>query len=185
VARRWDVLNSENLVSNRWLTVRHDSCRTGKGQRTVDYYVVEKDDFAMAVALTTDDKLILVKQYKHGCGDIIRECPAGYLNPEEDAIEGVRRELREETGYAASEALPLGVFFSSPSFLNNRAHLFLCTGARLEGPQQLDANEDIEVELLDFAEAMSQLAAGTLELDMASALAVSLAWQRLSAEGAV
>ena len=180
----WDVIASERLISNRWLTVRRDSCLVAAGRQPIDYYVVEKDDFVMAVALTPEDEVILVRQYKHGCGSVILECPAGYLDLREEPTDAVRRELREETGFRVEDVQSLGVFLTSPSFLSNRAHLFLCTNATLEGPQELDVNEDIEVVLMDFAEAISGVASGTLSVDVASAAALMLAWAKRSCQAA-
>lgn len=175
----WRVVESTNLLSNRWITVRRDVCQQEGGERHFDYYVVEKSDFAMAVALTTDRHLLLVKQYKHGGGQVILECPAGYIDVGEESADAVRRELREETGYEAREVIPLGTFLVSPSFLNNRAHFFLCLDAEPVGAQELDALEDIEVVPLDFEQAVRDLIAGRLELDMASTAAVLLARERL------
>lgn len=171
----WEVVKSERLVHNRWITVRRDMCRTGRGEQPIDYYVVEKSDFAMAVAVTTDNHLILVRQYKHGGGKAVLECPAGYIDENEEPIAAVERELREETGYVADHVESLGTYLVSPSFLNNRAHFFLCTGAVLAGPQQLDRNERIEIEMVDFDAAVRDVILGDLELDMASTAAVLLA----------
>lgn len=176
----WRVVESSRLVSNRWITVRRDVCQPTRDERLYDYYVVEKSDFAMAVALTADRRLLLVRQYKHGGGQVILECPAGYIDVGEDSADAVRRELREETGYEAREVMPLGVFLVSPSFLNNRAHFFLCLDAEPVGAQKLDALEDIEVVPLDFEQAVRDLVAGRLELDMASTAAVLLARERLA-----
>lgn len=176
----WVVVESEALVDNRWLRVRHDVCRIGGNEQPVDYYVVEKSDFAMAVALTTDRQLILVRQYKHGAGQVVLECPAGYIEVDESPVGAVERELREETGYAAGAILPLGTFLVSPSSLNNRAHFFLCLDAAVVGPQHLDATESVKVELIDFDKAVRNVTSGRLELDVASTAALLLAAARVS-----
>ena len=176
----WVVVGTEALVANRWLRVRHDVCRIGCNEQPVDYYVVEKSDFAMAVALTIDRRLVLVRQYKHGAGQVVLECPAGYIEVEESPARAAERELREETGYAARLTLPLGTFLVSPSSLNNRAHLFLCLDASVAGPQHLDATESVKVELIDFDKAVQDLVSGRLELDLASTAALLLAAARLS-----
>ncbi len=76
VVEPWSVVGSEALVANRWLTVRHDVCRIVGSEWPIDYYVVEKSDFAMAVALTTDRHLILVRcQGNYFNTDIFRVFP--------------------------------------------------------------------------------------------------------------
>ena len=176
------VLGSETVVANRWITLRRDRCETGRGIRVADYYVVEKRDFAMAVALTEGDELILVRQYKHGIGRVVVECPAGYIDDGEEAVSAVERELREETGYRCDRVIPLAVVDVSPAVLTNRAHLFLCLGAERVAEQQLDATEDIEVLSVPFDAVVQGLLDGSFEVDLASAAAILLARQWLSRE---
>nr|MDA8217414.1 NUDIX hydrolase [Dehalococcoidales bacterium] len=143
--KKWDVLSSRYVLDNRWLRVREDRCRTGRGTLVDGYYVTERNDFAMVVALTEAQDVLLVRQYKHGCGQIVCECPAGYIHPGEEPRAAAERELREETGYVAGSVEPLAALFASPAASNHRMHLFLGRGIRKVGEQKLDPAEDIEV----------------------------------------
>lgn len=175
----WTVLSSRYVLENRWLKVREDRCRTGHGAIVDSYYVVERSDFAMVVPLTADRQVVLVRQYKHGCGQVVTECPAGYIAPGEAPAQTAARELREETGYVAERWQPLGSLFASPATQRHRMHLFLCQGLTKAGEQDLDPAEDIEVLLLDFATVLARLRRNELVIDTASVSALQLAEARL------
>jgi 8-oxo-dGTP pyrophosphatase MutT (NUDIX family) len=170
------VLSSRYLIDNQWIKVRVDTCRTSRGVTIEDYYVVEKPDFTMVVAITDDGKLVTIREYKHGCGGVVLQLPAGYLEPGEDPAHNAVRELREETGYEASRVEHLASLCSSTGIMTNRAHIFLCTGLRAAGPQEMDVQEDIEVHLVDFEDAVAQVCQGRLLEGTAAVAAVLLAW---------
>jgi len=177
----WKVLESSFVFANRWLRVRKDVCYTNRGNVT-DYYVIERSDYVIIVALTPQSQVLLVRQYKHGVGQIIPELPAGYIDEGEDPSVCARRELREETGYEAETMEPLAVLFAAPSAASYRGHVFLATGVRRVGEQHLDANENIQVETMDFAAAVQAVAHNELFRDLSSTAALLMAWQRLHTE---
>lgn len=174
----WEVLESSIAFSNPWLRVRKDIVRTNRGNIS-DYYVVERFDYVLIVAITSDSEVLMVRQYKHGAGQVIRELPAGYVEDGEDPLLCAHRELREETGYEATEMEPLAVLFASPSAASHRAHVFLATGLRQAGEQRLDANENILVEKMDLAAAVQSAAHNPVFQDVSSTAALLMAWQRL------
>ena len=167
------------MLENPWLKVREDRCLTGRGTVVESYFVVERHDFAMVVALTEARQVVMVRQYKHGCGEIVTECPAGYVAPGELPEGTAARELREETGYRAASCEYLGSLYASPATQRHRMHLFLCRGLQRVGEQALDPAEDIEVLLLDFDEVLARLRRNELVVDAASVSALQLAEARL------
>lgn len=171
----WTTLSSRYVFSNQWLRVREDRCRTGAGYLVEGYYVVERHDFAMVVAATATNEVVLVRQYKHGCGQVVCECPAGYIHPGEAPATAAARELREETGYAAARVEPLATLFASPATMSHRMHLFLCRGLVREGAQALDPAEDIEVLLIGLDELMKRVRHNEMVVDAASVSALLLA----------
>jgi ADP-ribose pyrophosphatase len=175
----WDVLESSTAFDSPWLRVRKDVVRTNRDTVT-DYYVVERFDYAVVVAVTADRQVLTVRQYKHGAAQVVRELPAGYIEAGEEPLLCARRELREETGYEAAQIKPLGVMYASPSASSHHAHLFLATGLRKVGQQQLDAHENIAVEELDLAEAVASALRNEDFRDLNSTTALLMAWHHLS-----
>lgn len=176
--RPWEVLESSIVFSNRWLRVRKDVCHTNRGNVT-DYYLVERSDYVLIVALTPESEVLVTRQYKHGARQVVRELPAGYVEDGEDPLQCAHRELREETGYEAARMEQLAVLFASPSASRHRGHLFLATGLRRAGEQRLDTNEKIVVEKMDFAAAVQAAAHNQVFEGLSSTAALLMAWQRL------
>jgi 8-oxo-dGTP pyrophosphatase MutT (NUDIX family) len=174
----WEVLESSTAFASPWLNVRKDIVRTNRGSIT-DYYVVERFDYVIVVPVSADGQVLTVRQYKHGAGQVVRELPAGYIEDGEDPLDCAQRELREETGYEAAQIKPLGVMFASPSASSHRAYVFLATGLRKMGLQQLDANEKIAVESLDLGEAVGAVLRNEEFRDLNSTTALLMAWHHL------
>ena len=130
---------------------RIDTCELPNGNR-LDATVLEFRSWANVVALTKNGEAVLVKQYRHGVCESLLELPGGLVEDGEDPLDGARRELLEETGYAASSFIQVGQFYPNPAFQTNTLHCFLALEAEKVGEQSLDAGEDIEVDLVPFDE---------------------------------
>jgi ADP-ribose pyrophosphatase len=98
------------------------------------------------VAITEDNQVVLVKQYRHALGEVCIETPGGCVDvTDANYDEAVKRELLEETGYAFDEVHYLGRTSPNPSTNNNLMHLYLLRGGKKVQEQELDHNEEIEV----------------------------------------
>jgi ADP-ribose pyrophosphatase len=101
---------------------------------------------AMAVPVTNDGKLILIKQYRFAARGRLLEFPAGTVEANEDPAETVKREIEEETGYRANEWKKLGQFFLAPGYSDEIIYVFLAKDLeKSDVPQALDEDEDLEV----------------------------------------
>jgi ADP-ribose pyrophosphatase len=142
----WKLLSSEYLWNDTWLRARRDRCVRPDGKEVYPYYVMEYPTWVTAVALTEDNQVVLVKQYRHALGEVCIETPGGCVDDTDTNYdEAIQRELLEETGYAFNEVHYLGRTSPNPSTNNNLMHLYLLTGGKKVQEQQLDHNEDIEV----------------------------------------
>lgn len=149
----WKTISSEYLFSDLWFKVRKDTCKTPEGKIISPYYVYEFPTWVTAVALTDDNKIIMVRQYRHAMGQTIMEIPGGCVDDTDDDLEtAVRRELLEETGYSFSSVEYLGKTSANPSTNNNWMHMFLMQGGVKVKEQELDHGEEIEVYLLSVDE---------------------------------
>lgn len=160
----WKVVESEIVIDSPYFRLRCDHIELADGRRVGDYYVRESRGFAVVFAVTPDDRVVLVRQYKHGISEIVLELPAGGIDPGEDAQTCAARELAEETGYvSAPEDLSLlRSFILDPTSSTTRYHLYHAKDARALAPLKFDPLEDIEVELATFAELRRYVRDGTI-----------------------
>lgn len=150
---KWKILSSEYLFDDLWFKVRKDICESPDGKPINPYYVYEFPEWATAFALTEDNQVILVRQYRHPVGEVCIELPGGCVDPtDEDYQTAIARELLEETGYAFTSYESLGKISPNPSTNTNWMHMFLAKGGRKISEQKLDSNEEIIVELYPIDE---------------------------------
>ncbi|MGC8775584.1 MAG: NUDIX hydrolase [Chlorobaculum sp.] len=144
---RWEVLESTYLHRRPWLTVRQDRVRLSSGRTIDDYYVQEFPHWVNVLAITEERHAVLIRQYRHGLGEVSWELPAGVLDEEESLLDGAKRELLEETGYSGGRWTPLMELSANPALQNNISYSFLAEGVSLSGTQHLDPTEEIIVHL--------------------------------------
>ena len=155
---KWKILSSEYLFNDLWFKVRKDICESPSGKIINPYYVYEFPEWATAFALTEDNKVLIVKQYRHPIGEVIIELPGGCVDDtDKDLQTAIARELLEETGYSFTSYESLGKISPNPSTNTNWMHMFLARGGRKISEQKLDHNEEIIVELYTIDELKSLL----------------------------
>ena len=165
-----EVVTSTPRFSGRVFDVRSDRVRYEDGTiHTLDV-VGHPGSFAV-IATTPDDRLVLVRQYRHPAGRQLWEIPAGTAEPGEEPIAGALRELAEESGYRAAKIRPLGALYVSPGFCNEILHFFHAWDMT-PGEQSTDEDERIEVGALTLANAKRFLASGEIA-DVKTALAIA------------
>lgn len=166
---KWQKLSSRYLVKERWATLRVDTCRLQNGAVKDDYYVLEYPDWANAIALTTDKKLILVRQYRHAADIISLEVPGGVIEPGEDPEAGVRRELLEETGYSFESCELIATLYPNPATSTNRTFTYLLKGGIKTQEQHLDDHEILNVEEYSIEEVKQLLLENKIEQSLHAA----------------
>jgi 8-oxo-dGTP pyrophosphatase MutT (NUDIX family) len=144
----WPVVSSRRRGAYRVFSVREDTTLSPRSHRTHDFYVLECPDWANVVALTPRNEVVLVRQFRAGTRSLTLEIPGGSVEKGESPGAAVRRELREETGYAARAWKRIGVVHPNPAIQGNRCSTYLATGCRRVGDLMPDAGEDLAVELV-------------------------------------
>ena len=155
----WKTERSAVVADYGIFRVRQDGCVSPRTQRRHDFWVLETADWVNIMALTPDDQVVLIRQYRFGSQRVTLEIAGGVVDPDEDPLVAGVRELREETGYQAETAVLLGFVEPNPGIQNNRCYTVLALGCRPLFGQQLDEREDIGVELRPLS-AIPQLLAG-------------------------
>lgn len=161
--RPWRVEGSRAVVKDRWIDLRAERCVTARGAVLDPYYVLHYSDWAHVAAFDVQDRLVLVRQYRHGARSLSLELPGGVMDPHEsDPLAAGARELLEETGHGADSFTHLARLSPNPAHNANSLHLILATGARKVKEPELDEGEDIAVERIPWREALEMALAGEM-----------------------
>lgn len=157
----WKILNSQYLVRDRWLTLRADTCETASGVLIDPFYIFEKRDWAHVMALDDRDRILVVRQYRHGSRSITVELPCGIVEESDPSPrEAAKRELLEETGCVADEFRAVQPVYANPARQTNRVHCFLARNARKVAEPKLDDTEEIESEFITLSRLFNLIDSG-------------------------
>ena len=148
----WKILSSEYLSRFPYFTARKDKCETPEGKIVDAYYVVELPTTVCAVAITEENEVLMVRQYRHPIKETLLEIPGGFIDEGETPEEAMRRELKEETGYEFTTVKNVGRIAANPGVLDNFTYLFLAQGGKKTSEQKLDQNEELQVEKISIPE---------------------------------
>ena len=183
MVKPWRVLSSEPIVRDRWINVRADHCVTPGGRDIAPFYVLTYPDWVHVAALTDDDELVLVEQYRHGAGQACLELPGGAMDPgDADPVAAAQRELLEETGFEPARSELVSSLFPNPATQTNRLHGVLATGCRrVAAPRLEDGEEGLTVRCVPVDDILRDLRGGVLQ----QAMHVGLLLLALSAAGRI
>ncbi len=158
---RWKTLGTRRIAETPVFAVDVVSRRSPEGV-DADFYVAAMPDWVNVVALTPDDELVLITQYRQGTDSITLEIPGGVVDEGESYLEAARRELREETGYEAAEWHEIGVVEPNPALQNNRCATLVALGARPTAETDFDEHEKIEITTVPMAEVSARVMSGEI-----------------------
>ncbi len=153
--RKWEKRGSRSLSDHRIFQLREDTVvnpRTGHEHNMV---VLECPDWVNIIALTPENEVVMVEQYRQGSETVELEIPGGMMDPHEtDPVITALRELQEETGYTGDPATArqIGECLANPAIMNNRVHTILVENCTLTHELQMDAGEDLVTRLVPVAD---------------------------------
>ncbi len=150
---KWKVLTREYLAREPWYTVRVDRVQLPNGHVIPKYWISEYPPWVNVVALTEDDQVVLIRQYRHGIEQVAWEIPAGTTDNADTSLEqAARRELLEETGYGGGRWSLLTTLSANPALQNNLTTTFLAEGVTRLSPPAPEAGEEMTVRLTPLGE---------------------------------
>ncbi len=142
------TVSSEHIFKGRIIDVKLDKVMMPSGE-LADREIVGHPGGVGIVAITDDNKIIMVKQYRKPLEKAIYEIPAGKLDPNEEVEVCGKRELLEETGATAENFEYLGFMYPSPGFTDEVTHIYLATGLSF-GNANPDDDEFLDIEFFDM-----------------------------------
>lgn len=127
------------------------------------FSVIDCDDWVNVVALTADEHVVLLRQFRPGARRVCLEIPGGIIEPGEDPCAAAARELVEETGYTGTHFELIGKVAPNPALFSNTLYTVLARGVALTHPPTPDDGEVLAVETASLAECRRRLAAGDVD----------------------
>jgi 8-oxo-dGTP pyrophosphatase MutT (NUDIX family) len=163
VIRPWPTISSQFLADYRVFRVRRDRKQSPRTGQTHEFYVLECPSWVNVIALTPEQQVILVEQYRQGTDTVELEIPGGVMDPGDSSpVATARRELIEETGYEGQNARVISAIAPNPAIMNNTAYTVLIENCRLKHAVQFDHSEDVLTRLAPVAELPALVAAGEI-----------------------
>jgi ADP-ribose pyrophosphatase len=167
--RPWEVVRQDDRGDFDIFSVRTLHARSPQDGSVHEFNLACAPDGVAVIAITPDDEMVMVEQWRHPVQRVTLELPAGMVDEGERPEEAGPRELREETGYEGGEPHYAGAAVMNPSWQNTRVHAVVVRGVRRAGDKDLDDGEDTRVRCVPVRRVRRMVAEG--EIDSATTIA--------------
>lgn len=148
-------INQKYIFKGKIINLRVDDALLPNGT-VAKREIVEHPGGVCVAALTENNELMFVEQFRYPCAEVVLELPAGKLEYGEDPFEAGKRELREETGTIASEYEDLGKLYPTPGYCGEIIHMYFAKGLSFTS-QDLDDDEFLEVRKIPLEKAFQMV----------------------------
>ncbi len=142
---RWLVRHEALHADCKVFRVYKEHCLHPLDQREGDFFVIHSHDWVMALPITEDGRLVMVRQYRFGLTNLSTEPPGGIVEPGENPLLTAVRETEEETGFKGGKATLLGTCAPNPAIQRNQCHFVLLEGVRATGQRAQDQHEELQI----------------------------------------
>jgi len=154
------TLSSQLIYEGRAVKLRVDTVQMPSGRQTTRE-IVEHADCVAIIAIDANDNVLLVNQFRKPVEKGLLEIPAGGIDPGEDPVDCVCRELREETGYLPRKVERIGGFYSAPGYCTEYLHLYLATDL-ISSPLHAEDTESIRLIRVPIGQISNLIATGAI-----------------------
>jgi len=176
----WKVVSSQVVYSAPpYVTVHSHTVELPDGRTIAPYFRIDLRPFVVMAALTSENEIVICRQYRHGIEHASLMLPGGLLEPQEDPLLAAQRELREETGFVSNEWEPLGHFVPNSNYRCGETFIFLARNARQVAQPESGDLEETELILMPLTILLGEIDKGQV-VSLSSAAAIALAAARLT-----
>ena len=181
----WLKISSQPLGDFRIFTIRSDRKISPRTQQEHEFFVIDSVNWVNVIALTPDQRLVMVEQYRHGSDTVELEIPGGMIDSTDVAPEATgQRELREETGYEGEHPQIIGQVFPNPAIMSNTCFTVMVDNCHCRHSVQFDHSEDLITRLVPATDVAELVASGKIRHSLVvAALYHFELWQREPRKG--
>lgn len=172
--KNWIRSNPQELLKTPIYTIHSHEAKSQDSDKAGKFFTLNAPDWINVIAITEENEVIVISQYRHGTDEITLEIPGGASDPGEDPIESAKRELLEETGFISEEWESLGKTAVNPAIMTNYTHMFIAKNCKKVAEQQLDGLEEIDIEFISIQEFLQKIV--KMEIDHSLILSAVAKW---------
>ncbi len=159
----WQKISSKQVGDHRIFRIRSDRLVSPRTSQEHDFVVIDCCNWVNVVALTPEQNVVMVEQYRHGSLTVELEIPGGMIDPRDASPEAAaQRELREETGFAGENPRIIGEVFPNPAIMSNTCFTVTVENCRCVHPVEFDHGEDLVTRLVPARDIPELVAAGKI-----------------------
>ena len=165
----WKRKSSKQVADCRVFKVRQDFSERESDGKDGNFFVIEAPNWINIVALTKDEKVVLVKQFRQGTQEITLEFPSGMIDDGEEPLTAAKRELLEETGFSSENIILIGKSNPNPAIQNNTMFHYLAVDCEKTSETSFDEHESLVTKMLPLGEIDDLIKSGKIKHSLAIA----------------
>jgi ADP-ribose pyrophosphatase YjhB (NUDIX family) len=161
---KWKIIKETDVSPSKWFPVLQQTVELPSGRIVDDYFISPMGNVVMVLPITSENEIVLVRQYKHAIGEILIELPAGFQQKGKTLEESALAELEEEVGIKTTEnnLIFIGKNANNPTKINVVTYCYLAKNLEFNSEQNLDENEEIEIIKVSPQEALEMVKSGDI-----------------------